>query len=478
MLAFFTSLLAIFGFAFAFKYLKVVPATKEAIAKAHGGVTAILDSRLSDDEKEAAVQTAGLALLKFSVGILWRLAACLLAAAVPIYLFSWAGWVSADVVFRLMLRWEYILGTTVVLGGLVWWYKRSRNDETPVSAYSGSDQLTHKLAFSGPGIQFTACDIEDRFFARKLKGITDQPPVFITSLPRAGTTVLLNALNELPEVATHLYRDMPFVMAPMLWSRISGMFTKPSEMKERAHGDGIQVGYDSPEAFEEVIWQAFWPEKYSADTIPLWRMEDALPEATSFFVRHFRKIVLLRTNGQGRYVSKNNANIARLDLIQGMFPDAQIIVPIREPAEHAASLLRQHQNFLQLHARDPFVARYMRDVGHWEFGALHKPFAFPGFDKSLGSPQDPDYWLAYWIAAYRFVLARADRLNFVTQKKLGEQPDVVMNALCGRLGLSLSGANPARHFRPVSSDANVGMFDRAKLTEAQELYLALSEREI
>ena len=28
---------------------------------------------------------------------------------------------------------------------------------------------------------------------------------------------------------------------------------------ERAHGDGMTIGYDSHEAFEEVLWRAFWP---------------------------------------------------------------------------------------------------------------------------------------------------------------------------------------------------------------------------
>lgn len=73
-------------------------------------------------------------------------------------------------------------------------------------------------------------------------------------------------------------------------------------MVERAHGDGIKIGYDSPEAFEEVIWRAFWPKKYGKDSIELWHADENMPDATEFFEKHFRKIVILRTDGAGRYV--------------------------------------------------------------------------------------------------------------------------------------------------------------------------------
>ena len=215
---------------------------------------------------------------------------------------------------------DYIIGTTLILCTAVWLVGRYRGRNRPRSAYSGIDQMTHRLAFAGPGVQLTAADLEDRLFAKSIRETRTEPPIFITSLPRAGTTILLEALNVLPSVATHLYRDMPFVMAPMLWSRLSGMFRKSSQLTERAHGDGIFVGYDSPEAFEEIIWRAFWPEKFHDHAIDLWSRNDINAEAFTFLDRHFRKIVLLRSNGIGRYVSKNNNNIARLDFIAKSVP--------------------------------------------------------------------------------------------------------------------------------------------------------------
>src|SRR5262245_35629492 len=102
---------------------------------------------------------------------------------------------------------------------------------------------------------------------------------------------------------------MPFVAAPFLWNSLSKGFRKPAELKERAHGDGMTVAYDSREAFEEILWRLFWPENYKRDRIELWRVDEDANEFRTFFIIHIQKIMKLRSNGkpgQSRYVSKNN----------------------------------------------------------------------------------------------------------------------------------------------------------------------------
>jgi hypothetical protein len=273
--------------------------------------------------------------------------------------------------------------------------------------------MMHRLAFGHLSLQFTAADIEKHAFAGDYEGISIEKPIFITSLPRAGTTLMLEALFRLPSLATQVYRDMPFVLAPLLWSRLSGAFRKDSDLKERAHGDGMRVGFDTPEAFEEIVWHAFWSEKYSETRIELWKRHDEKEDATAFIVDHMKKIIALRCHsrkGGERYMSKNNANIARIDLIKYMFPEANLLIPIRNPFEQAASLLRQHKNFLKMHQSEPFVRKYMKDIGHYEFGDLHRPIAFPGLSAWISNfdPRSINYWVAYWIAAYEYVLSRRD----------------------------------------------------------------------
>ncbi|WP_193369823.1 sulfotransferase [Pelagibius marinus] len=353
--------------------------------------------------------------------------------------------------------------------------------------YSALDRCLHRLAFGVPGLQLTAADLESRLYAADLRKVTAERPVFITSLPRAGTTLLLEVLHRFPAFATHCYRDMPFVMAPLVWARLSGGFRKRAELAERAHGDGMEIGFDSPEAFEEVLWRAFWPEKYKDDGIALWRAGDGKEEAAAFFAEHLKKIVALRRSPEsrsgeesGRYLSKNNGNIARLDLLARMFPDARIVVPFRRPLEHAASLLRQHENFLTLHRDQPFVRRYMADIGHYEFGALHRPIAFPGLAELTEGrdPQGLDYWLAYWIAAFAHIAEQQagnpSRILLLSYEDTCAGGRAALAALCARLDVDPGGELGAAAglfkapppARAAAGDADPALLERAAEVEA------------
>jgi hypothetical protein len=236
---------------------------------------------------------------------------------------------------------------------------------------------------------------------------------------------------------------------------LTGSFRKPQELHERAHGDGMQVGYDSPEAFEEILWRTFWPEKYGPNSIALWDASDEKAAARDFFALHMKKIVSLRTPGRpldGRYISKNNANIARLDLLGRMFPDGRILIPIRHPVAHARSLLHQHRSFLAMHRENRFVRDYMADIGHYEFGELHRPIAFPSLGPLIAGrdPMSLDYWLAYWIAAFEHVLARRDTGVLISYESACADPGRVLSFICDRLEIAEDGMLPAAAglFRP------------------------------
>mgnify|MGYP001821923926 CR=1 FL=1 len=285
--------------------------------------------------------------------------------------------------------------------------------------YSPLDRAIHRIAFSSRAIQLSAADIEHALYSRQYRDIPTDNPVFITSLPRAGTTLLLEIFSRIPGFATHRYRDMPFILAPLLWKRISGRFRKQASLKERAHADGMQVGYDSPEAFEEVLWCAHWPKKYRKDCILTWNTDDTAPGFRDLFIGHMQKIIALRAMDQpgvDRYASKNNANIARIGLLKRLFPKAHILVPFRQPVDHAASMHRQHMNFLSRHVEDPFSKRYMHDIGHFEFGSLHRPIHFNSRidPASRGQPDTLDYWLAYWIDTYEHIMQQQEHVMLLS----------------------------------------------------------------
>lgn len=113
--------------------------------------------------------------------------------------------------------------------------------------YALVDRLLHRLSFRTVQTQIELADLEERFFGGQLADIAVRRPVFITALPRAGTTLLLELCAGLDEFATHCYRDMPFVLLPLIWNRFSSAFRRNNAPRERAHGDGMLVSIDSPE---------------------------------------------------------------------------------------------------------------------------------------------------------------------------------------------------------------------------------------
>ena len=322
---------------------------------------------------------------------------------------------------------------------------------SPKQDYSLLDRTIHRLAFANRSIQLSAADMERTLYGGRFLDVAIDRPVFITSLPRAGTTLLLEIFSRIPGIATHRYRDMPFVMAPVLWQEFSRHFRKQSILKERAHGDGMQVGYDSPEAFEEVLWHAFWPKKYRPDGIIPWSEDDRNDEFRDFLVEHMQKIIALRAEGQtgaGRYVSKNNANIARIGLLRRLFPDAYIVVPFRHPVDHAASMLRQHRNFLARHASDPFSRKYMHDIGHFEFGQLHRPIRFG--ETPEGDTETIEYWLSYWVSAFTHIASVQTQVVLVSFENLCAGGTAAFTTLADRVGIGADtyGGDIASVFRP------------------------------
>src|SRR5690606_14564045 len=80
------------------------------------------------------------------------------------------------------------------------------------SRYRTIARLPPRPAFAPPAAQAGIADLERRMFRRELDAFDVGPPVLITALPRAGTTILLELLAATPELASHTYRDMPFLL--------------------------------------------------------------------------------------------------------------------------------------------------------------------------------------------------------------------------------------------------------------------------
>ena len=351
--------------------------------------------------------------------------------------------------------------------------------------YSLLDKLLHHLAFRTTKVQTAVADIEDRLYSDRLESIPIDRPVFVTALPRAGTTIVLELLVN-SGFASHTYRDMPFVICPMIWHNYSNHFFKGDSARERAHGDGLTISMGSPEALEEVIWKAHWPDHYRTDVIEPWR-EFGDSDFADFFKSHIRKILAIRypdDSAGRRYVSKNNLNIARLDVLPEIFRDCIILIPFREPLQHAASLLNQHERFSAMHSKDHFVKHYMEGIGHYEFGESLRPINFDGWlkDYRRSAATTLSFWLDYWLASYRRVLSAAgDYAHFLSFEDLSERPRETLSALAAVTGLEdrsklIRQANALRV--PRKHAINISGLAPDRIQMAQSLYAELCQRSL
>jgi hypothetical protein len=343
---------------------------------------------------------------------------------------------------------------------------------------SALERGLHAVASASRDLQIDLAAVEDRVFAPALAGLGCERPIFVTSLPRAGTTLLLNILSACPGLASHTYRDMPFLLCPLFWNRVSRGFHREGTARERMHGDGMLVDVDSVEAFEDILWRQFWPDKYRAEGITPWTNEDRDIAFETFFRNHMRKIILLRHGSGGRYLSKCNGNVLRLPLLRRIFPDSLLIVPFRNPGDHAASLLRQHRNFLDIHARDAFTRRYMKSIGHLEFGANFSPMLFPHVPAP--APDTLSYWVSLWSAAFSHLLSQEDTdIQFFDYDRFCREPEAAIGRLAAMVQVSRETlAQAAPQLRPARAYNldTFGVLEPGVMARAETIHSSLLAR--
>ena len=226
-------------------------------------------------------------------------------------------------------------------------------------------------------------NLESRFLKDDLAGVRIDRPIYIAGLARSGSTFLLEALASHNDTVTHRYKDFPPVFTPYWWNRFLGfMPDKEARPAERAHKDGIVITEDSPEAFEEALWMAFFPRLHDPETSAMLGRAHSNPTFETFYKDHIRKLLSVR-DGK-RYLSKGNYNLTRLAYLQECFPDARFVLPIRAPAWHIASLIKQHRLFVGGLDGNRRAIDHMRRVGHFEFGPDRRPIN-AGDDKTIAT---------------------------------------------------------------------------------------------
>lgn len=335
------------------------------------------------------------------------------------------------------------------------------------SNYNVLDRALHYVAFSAPFVQRALEDLENDLFGRALRTARSRDEVFITGLPRAGTTLLLESLHGTGEFGSFTYRHMPFILAPMIWHKIASAQRRRGGAVQRAHGDGMPLSFDSPEAFEEVVWLAHLRKRFVRERTLVPLSKDMIStEFTDALRLWIRKVLTLAARPGApwpRYLSKNNANLSRIGVLTELFPTSTILVAFRDPEAHVGSLSVQHDRFSRAHVDDRFSRRYMAWLGHYEFGANFRPIDFSGWLGEAPVPREPDddFWFRYWSAAYAYALEqRTENVRFVDFDELVRNGAPYLERLGEAVGVRridalvrAAGALRARTSKPIDAGA-------------------------
>lgn len=332
--------------------------------------------------------------------------------------------------------------------------------------------LFQQIALGSKIIAELTFDLEKAMYGKRAAALECGPPIFVTGMARAGTTALLRALDAQRIFATLTFRDLPFLLAPNIWDRISARFRHDVAAQPRGQDDGILQGLDSPEALEEAFWRVFDGSRYigkgslKAYAPPLESLND---------YRVYVRLIQLRY-GFSRYLAKNNNNVLRLSGLLDTFPDAVIVHPFRDPVQHVGSLMHHFAHAVGTQSTDRLKLRYMNHLAHHEFGLGHRPFLFPGKSPRGSDTNNPNYWLGHWIDLHSFLMKQPEPVRrqqmFVDIDAVAGDSRVADALIC-----SLIGAEPKSYpaFR-TAVQRDVEGLDPKMLREAYDLATKMRHR--
>lgn len=220
-----------------------------------------------------------------------------------------------------------------------------------------------------PALNARLADAESRLLADEIEATPIAKPVWITGLPRSGSTILLECLSSIPGATSHRYADYPLFWTPYFSNWLRNQLPRRSvPAVERSHADRIMVTRDSPEAFEELLWSHHFLPAAPGQAGQCLDEHCAHPLFERQYREHIKKLLLARN--ANRYVAKNHYLATRLTYLAKLFPDALFIIPWRSFDAHLASLLKQEARF-QSTTRPQ--REHLAAIRHYEFGPTRRP---------------------------------------------------------------------------------------------------------
>jgi hypothetical protein len=299
---------------------------------------------------------------------------------------------------KYLIQIPFIIGTLIPIF-LVPIFIKNKKEES--DSYSSIEKFLHYTFMGNKNIARFLFKLELWFNKKQLKASCTNQNVYISGMARAGTTVLMQYLGQLPEFKSLSYRNLPFLFLPKTWPKI--ISKKKTLEKERFHRDGMKHSINSYEALEEPFWRNYIGEKYIYEKTII---NHTISKKLFSKYNNFRRLI----SGNNIYLAKNNNHLLRaksLHKLDKTFGNKTItIIPFRDPYDQAKSLLNQHLLLSKLQEEDEFILDYMDFLVHHEFGLNAKT---PVLDKNkiLSIKQDNnhiEYWLEIWYLYYIEIL--------------------------------------------------------------------------
>ncbi len=241
--------------------------------------------------------------------------------------------------------------------------------------------------------------LESSLLEEQLHAVSIKMPVYVCGLARSGSTLLHQIVASPAGVATHRVKDYPMVYTPYWWRQATARH-QPAAPRERAHRDGVLITPESPDALEEMVWMAFFPRCHDPSVNNQLATGCSYRAFEAFYRAHLRKLLLAER--ATRYVAKANYHVARLAYLVRLFPDVRILVPVRSPVNHIASLVRQHEWFCQGQRKHPRALAWMQRSGHFEFGRDRRPMNLGDSERVRAiqrlwtAGEEVRGWACYW----------------------------------------------------------------------------------
>lgn len=420
-------------------------------ATTSAGLLNVLVAPANDAAKITAMNSAS----RKTTLTLLRLLGSLLIVVLDVYAL---GWLLPKTLLDSIFNSSWVL-ISVSIGSVVPFILKKKSN----SAYSELSQLFHRLVLDNYhiGRKLLASQIKNVGTEASFKGAYSR--VLISGLARSGTTALTKELAKRGPFASLDYSNMPVLLAPRLWAKVYKP-RKKNESSERAHGDGIKVGLASVEALEEYFFKVLKNDAYiTEDGLLEHRLT---PEENDLYRRYQNSIAR-----EEIYLAKNNNALLRLKSLLQLNSDLAVFMLIRQPLQHAHSLMVQHEGFCDQQKKDPFVREYMDWLGHHEFGEGERPFIFNGKGGQSEQVKDLNYWLERWVNYYSKIEIQ-DNLFLIRYEDFLQNPKGVLNLFQSKLSITLN-YNEIKVFN--KNDKHVIATNHELLSQANAIYSTLSK---